>query len=213
MPNDFLFGSEEEILVSSEVTADLPQYHLLGNFWPHCASVCHLITHNYAPHICSFQSLIFSFLDPLHSSRKVKFGIHAPLKSFFKKGDVCLSVWLADWSVTYFAISLLCQPLSTGDNNDDTKTRVDDVIVQRSGLSWFWKVSQWLCKPSLEKLGDKLWRRRGIRVKQRTVWKVWWSIRTVVAGRVNGAKSLSGTLNKWSVLVAEATTRLSEETY
>ena len=35
----------------------------------------------------------------------------------------------------------------------------------------------------------------------------------MVAGRVNGAKSLSGSLNKWSVLVAEATTRLSEETY
>ena len=33
------------------------------------------------------------------------------------------------------------------------------------------------------------------------------------SSRVNGAKSLSGTLNKWSVLVAEATTRLSEETY
>ena len=33
------------------------------------------------------------------------------------------------------------------------------------------------------------------------------------SSRVNGSKSLSGTLNKWSVLVAEATTRLSEETY
>ena len=212
MPNDFLFGSEEEILVSSEVTADLPQYLPLRQF---LTSLCLSVPPHYTQ-LCppySFQSLIFSFLDPLHSSRKVKFGIHAPLKSFFKKGKVFLSVWLADWSVTYFAISLLCQPLSTGDNNDDTKTRVDDVIVQRSGLSWFWKVSQWLCKPSLEKLGDKLWRRRGIRVKQRTVWKVWWSVRTVEAGRVNGAKSLSGTLNKWSVLVAEATTRLSEETY
>ena len=33
------------------------------------------------------------------------------------------------------------------------------------------------------------------------------------SSRVNGAKSLSGTLNKWSVLVVEATTGLSDETY